>query len=190
MAVRVEITPNDPDFLMWVGDGTANWYSRGVFSITNRGDAYFLGDLGAGIVHNAVSSSFYGLCTATTPNINSVGRPKRIISSIVYANSGSLSTDIGDSQIGATLILEKSVNSGASWTEMTRRNGYGTITSRLNSTTGQYDVDVRLSFSFTLTDNSMTGGMYRTVFYAKSGTFPLDINTNMGFQRVSISTNE
>lgn len=153
--------------------------------------AYFGGTLSAGILKNAKQSSTVGITAVETGSFGTNGRPKVVVVSLTYQNTGLLSSNPGPGNSIGTVKLERSYNGGV-WTEINSDTITGTRSTEYDDESGKYQVNVNASVVFTTTDTF--GGNdnfnYRAEIVGPTGAWPLTIGSSQGFQRLSIVCTE
>lgn len=182
---RIEVTLNDPNYLMWVGDGAKTELNRGIFSVTNVGNGYFAGNIRGNILRSAIQNPTYGNnVVTTTDQTPTYQRQKVIVATIDYLNVGT-GTPPGGTP-ATTLRLERSTNNGATWTIISSLAITGSVTS-----VGS-DVRISLVGSLTYTDNTTSASQhrYRVSCIGSSGPWPYNLNQGLGFQRLTLVTTE
>lgn len=188
MAMRIEMLADDPNFLIWIGDGNKNWDNRGIFSITPNGDGFFSGNLSVGKSFVGMQSPIFGgtglIAYADLAPSTSGG--KRIVHvNLLYSNSGTTSTNITES-LSAVLVLERAASTTATtWTELTQFTVNGATTSTAQG--GNFFSECKLIGSFTYTDNNtLTNQSYRVRILSTTGTWPRTIGGSQGIQRLGV----
>lgn len=157
----------------------------------NSGDAYFGGTLSAGILKNAAQTSQVSTsATVETGPFGTNGNSKVVVASLAYDQDGLLASNPGNATLTATVVLERSYNSG-SWTQIGTFNASGSRTVGPIEA-GQYPVAWTLSGSVTVTDNQAGTGTfnYRARITANSGNWPFTIGTDPGQQRLAVISTE
>ncbi len=134
----------------------------------------------------------YAAITAVeTGSFGTNGRPKVVVVSLTYQNTGLSSVDPGPGNSIGTVKLERSYNGGV-WTEINSDTITGTRSTEYDAESGKYIVNVNASAVFTTTDTF--GGNdnfnYRAEIVGPTGAWPLIIGSSQGFQRLSIVCTE
>lgn len=163
-------------FLEWFGPRPANGNvalcteANAIQYLKTNGDAYFGGSLSAGTLRNAVTSTVIGSSAeAVLGPFGTNGGSKTVVHSFTlshvqtwYVTAGNFTPDYTQS---ATLVLERSLNGGGTWTQVA---GPHTVTATvtyeacpLAGEQGRYSVTASGSFTYTDTSTSTADFMYR-----------------------------
>jgi len=172
MVTRIEIMPNDPNYLVWAGDGTKD-DANAIFYIKNNGAAYFGGSLSAGALVNEVKSELVSPTqTLETGIFGTNGTAKTVTFSTGYSNYGRYSSNIAGSNTG-TLILERSYNAGG-WVQVATAPISGNASSEYDSELGYWLVSTYAAGSGTFVDTLAGSGTfnYRVRLVNPTGYWP------------------
>ena len=173
------------DLVFWYGPnvGAGNCTkANGTIWFDTGGSAYFGGTLSAGVLKNAARSTVISPTAFVEVGPFSTNGGQKVVNwGMSFANSGFASTNPGNATNSGTLVLERSLNSGASWTQVSTLPISGNRISTPEG--GQYQVTIGASASGTFTDNSTSTAnfMYRVRIASATG-FPANIGGSAGEQ--------
>lgn len=166
--------------------------ANGTMWMDKLGNAYWGGSLSAGVLRNAAqSSTVSGTASVDNGPLGSNGNAKTVSFGMTYELSQLASgSNPGSGSVTGTIILERSMNSGSSWTQVSSTSISGTKTST-NEGGGQYHLFISAGASATYTDNTPGTGpfMYRARITSNTN-FPATWGGNPGSQRTYVGSTE
>lgn len=145
--------------------------ANAVSYLKTNGDAYFGGNLSAGVLYNAAqTTSLTSLPSVEVGPFGTNGASKTVVVSYSYFNQ-TVRGSQGSGTVSATVVLERSLNGGSSWTQIGSWNVSGSITNQAQDF--DWLVTVQMGDTFTVTDTSTSTSnfMYRTRLTARSAPY-------------------
>lgn len=171
--------------------------SNAIMWMDQSGNAYWGGSLSAGVLKNAAQSSQISASASVEVGpFGTNGNQKVVTWGVSFSNAGFETTDQGNATLTGTIVLERSLNAGSTWTQISSLSVTGNRTSTYDHELHRWDINVYASASGTFTDNTAgtSNFMYRVRITATSG-WPLIINNgsnpaSFGTQRLYIQSVE
>lgn len=172
--------------------------ANGTIWFDTAGSAYFGGSLSAGVLYNSAQSSTIGTAAvAQVGPFGTNGNSKSVVSSFSYdSNAGRLTGNqsaLNGQAVSATVVVERSTNNGASWTQIATYTATGTISAVYDGGQGWTNVmypDFGGSTTTTDTNSSTNDFMYRARITGSSGSWPMTFHNGQGTQRLTIASTE
>jgi hypothetical protein len=183
---------NNSEFIEWFGPRPAGGdlslctAANAIWYIKTNGDTYFGGSLSAGVLKTAAqTTSLASDAEVETAAFGTNGNPKTVtVSYTAIATPLDSATDVSSSNAGtASIVLERSINGGSSWTQVgSTFSVTGTVSCLWNGGEPglpEYTCARSAGGSFTVTDSetSTNDFIYRVRLTSRSFSFNSMINS-------------